>query len=170
MIRHVALVGFMASGKSTIGRKLARKLQWPFYDTDALVVGKHGPIAAIFAAEGEATFRRYESAAIRCAMENPQPSVVALGGGALTVAENVALLEERAYRIFVKVRPEQVLARIHASREIRPVLGRAPTLERVNELYGARMQAYERADYTVDASHRSDAGVVAEIVEWLRQR
>jgi len=168
--RHVALVGFMASGKTTIGRKLARKLKWTFFDTDALVVREHGPIPTIFAREGETAFRRYESAAIRTVMENPQPSVVALGGGALTVSENVALLEERASRVFIKIRAEQVLARIRTSREIRPVLGSAPTLARVKEIYHERLPAYECADFTVDASRRSDAVVVAEIVAWLQRR
>lgn len=169
MKRHVALVGFMASGKSTIGRKLARKLRCPFYDTDAFVVRAHGPIAAIFADEGEAAFRRYEGDAIRRALDSPAPSVVALGGGALTDAENRRLLAERAHCVFIKVSPEQVLARVRRARAIRPLLGSTPTLARINELYGSRMAQYERADRVVDASHQTDAKVVDEIVDWLRQ-
>jgi shikimate kinase len=160
----------MASGKTTIGRKLARKLDRPFFDTDALVVRERGPIPAIFANEGEPAFRRYESSAIRAVLENPIPCVAALGGGALTVAENRALLEDRAYRIFVKISAEQILARVRRSREIRPVLGSAPTLARIKELYDRRLPAYESADYVVDASHRSDASVIAEILEWFADR
>lgn len=167
MKRHVALVGFMASGKSTIGRKLARKLHRPFCDTDALVVADHGPIAAIFANEGEAAFRRYESDAIRAALDREEPSVIALGGGALTVAQNRSLLEERAHRIFIRVPAEQVLARVRRSREVRPVLGAAPTLESIGALYERRMAEYEKADHVVDVSRRTDAAVIAEIVGWL---
>jgi shikimate kinase len=166
--RHVALVGFMASGKSTIGRRLARKLGWKFIDTDALIVREHGPVAKIFAEEGETVFRRYETAAIRTALHNAERCVIALGGGALTTPENAALLEGRAYQVFIKIRPEQILARVRVARERRPMLGPAPTIGRINELYDARMPAYERADRVVDASRRSDAEIVAEIVEWLQ--
>jgi shikimate kinase len=168
--RHVALVGFMASGKSTIGRKLARKLGWAFSDTDAIVMRQHGPIATIFADEGEAAFRRYEQAAIGAALENANPSVVALGGGALTVAENRSLLRESAYRVFIKVSPQQILARVRRSREVRPVLGPSPTLERIQELYASRLRDYEAADRVVEATSRGDGQVIDEIVDWLRKK
>ncbi len=170
MKRHVALVGFMASGKSTIGRKLARKLGWRFCDTDALVVKGHGPIPAIFASEGEAAFRRYEHEAVRYALAGTEASVVALGGGALTMAENRRLLEDRAYCVFIKVSPEQVLARVRRGREVRPLLGSAPTLARIEELYGSRIAAYERADRVIEASRRTDAQVIGEIIAWLREQ
>jgi shikimate kinase len=168
--RHVALVGFMASGKSTIGRKLARKLGWTFFDTDVIVAREHGPIAAIFADEGEAAFRQYEHAAISVALENAGASVVALGGGALTVAENRSLLRDRAYRVFIKVSPLQILARVRRSREVRPVLGRSPTLARIEELYASRLRDYESADRVIEATSRSDGQVIDEIVDWLNEK
>jgi len=167
MKRHVALVGFMASGKSTIGRKLARQLRRPFCDTDALVVQAHGAIPAIFTNEGEAAFRRYESEAMRSALEREEPTVIALGGGALTVPQNRRLLAERAYRVFIKVSPEQIFARVRRSREVRPMLGSAPTLETLTALYASRMAEYESADLVVEAARLSDARVIAEIVGWL---
>jgi shikimate kinase len=170
MKRHVALVGFMASGKSTIGRKLARRLGWRFHDTDALIVHAHGRIAEIFATEGEAAFRRYERTAIAAALETERPSVIALGGGALTVAENRALVGERAYRLFIRVLPEQILARVRRSREVRPVLGPAPTLASIERLYAQRLPDYESADHVIDASRSSDAAVIDEIVGWLREQ
>ncbi|MGA8098103.1 MAG: shikimate kinase [Candidatus Cybelea sp.] len=170
MKRHVALVGFMASGKSTIGRKLARRLGWAFFDTDAIVVREHGPIATIFDHEGEAAFRRYEHAAISAALENANASVVALGGGALTVAENRSLLRESAYRVFIKVSPQQILVRVRRGREVRPVLGSNPTLERIEELYASRIRDYESADRVIDATSRSDGQVIDEIVDWLRKQ
>lgn len=157
----------MASGKSTIGRKLARKLGWEFCDTDALIAHQHGPIASIFEREGEAAFRRYEHDAIRAALGNTSPSVVALGGGALTFRANRGLLAAQAYRVFIRVSAEQILGRVRRSREARPMLGEAPTLERVRKLYASRMAQYERSDYVIDASDRSDAKVIDEIVGWL---
>jgi shikimate kinase len=168
MKRHVALVGFMASGKSTIGRKLARKLGWAFVDTDALVVRAHGTIAKIFAIEGEAAFRRHERAALAAALESCEPSIVALGGGALTLPENRKLLAERALRVFIKLSPEQILARVRRSREVRPVLGAAPTLATIKEIYAIRMPDYASSDLVVEATRRGDAEVMDEIVTWLR--
>jgi len=166
--RHVALAGFMASGKSTIGRKLARTLGWRFADTDALVVAEHGPISEIFEREGEAAFRRYERAAVDAALRSPERSVVALGGGALTVAGNRALVDENAHCIFIRVSPEQILARVRRSREVRPVLGARPSLASIRALYEQRMADYARADLAIEASRRKDREVVAEIVQWLR--
>lgn len=170
MKRHVALVGFMASGKSTIGRKLARKLGVPFLDTDALVVRAHGPIPAIFAGEGEAAFRRYERAAIGEALGSREASVLALGGGALTDAANRKLLSDSAYRVFIKLSPEHVLARVRRSREERPMLGARPTLVAVKDLYARRLPEYARSDHVVEAAHRSDREVIEEIVGWLRDK
>jgi shikimate kinase len=158
----------MASGKSTIGRKLARKLGWAFLDTDVIIAREHGPIASIFASEGEAAFRLYERAAIAAALESAATSVVALGGGALTVAENRSLLQQKAYRVFIKVSPQQILARVRRSRELRPVLGASPTLAGITELYASRMRDYESADHVIEATNRSDAQVISEIVDWLR--
>lgn len=167
MTRHLALVGFMASGKSTIGRKLARRLGRPFVDTDELIVRAHGPIGAIFAQEGEAAFRRYERHAIDEVFANPQASVVALGGGALTIAENRRLLKQHAKCIFIKVSPEQILARVRRSREIRPVLGERPTLEQVKELYARRLSQYADADLVIEVKRHSDREVIDAIVGWL---
>lgn len=159
----------MASGKSTIGRKLARKLSRAFLDTDAIVVRAHGPIDAIFRREGEPAFRRYEQAAIAHVLAQTQPSVVALGGGALTTAENRRLLDEHAVCVFIKITAQQVLTRVRRGGEVRPMLGTSPTLAAIEELYAERMPQYESADYVVDASHRSDAQVIEQIIRWLHQ-
>lgn len=160
----------MASGKSTIGRKLARRLGWTFVDTDALVVRERGPIGAVFAREGEPTFRSYETDAIRVALANLQPSVIALGGGALTAPANALVLAESAHLVFIKASPEQILARVRVSREIRPLLGLAPTLAGIRELYERRLPQYETADLTIDVSRCSDTRVVEEIAAWLPSR
>ena len=81
----VALVGFMASGKSAVGRLVAKRLRVPFIDTDALIEEREGPIAAIFAARGELVFRRIERDVVVEVLERAlrEPCVVALGGGAV---------------------------------------------------------------------------------------
>ncbi|MGH9000821.1 MAG: shikimate kinase, partial [Acidimicrobiia bacterium] len=81
---HLVLVGMMGSGKSSVGRRLARRLGRSFVDTDQLVEARRGlPIAEIFAADGEAAFRALESSAVAEALGASPPAVVAFGGGAI---------------------------------------------------------------------------------------
>src|SRR5258708_34180472 len=94
----IYLVGFMAAGKTTIGRLLAHELGWSFADVDEDIVKAEGsPIAEIFDARGEQEFRRVEQEAIRkrvSEVERGRPMVVALGGGAFAQESNRVLLEE----------------------------------------------------------------------------
>jgi len=170
MKRHIALVGFMAAGKSTIGQKLARKLKCAFFDSDDLVVKEHGQISDIFYNEGENAFRKYETAAISHVIEDGDPGVVALGGGALSNELTQKLLKKRAYRVFIKVTPEQVLERLRKSLEVRPLLGKTPSLSRIRELYTKRMPQYAHADYVVEADGMSTSQIVDDIVEWLHKK
>ena len=99
--RPVALIGPMAAGKTSIGRKLASRLGRTFADTDRLVVLEHGPIPEIFAERGEAAFRHWEAQAVQHALT--PGTVVALGGGAVLDADTRALLREQATVVLVTV-------------------------------------------------------------------
>ena len=170
MRRHLALVGFMAAGKSTIGKRLARKLKCAFFDVDDLVVKEHGAISDIFYNEGEAAFRRYEKAALAQVLDDGAAGVVALGGGALTSDENQKLLKKRAYRIFIQVSPEQALERMRRSKVVRPLLGPTPSLGKIRELYTKRMPQYAHADYVVEAGSLTTSQVVDNIIEWMHKK
>ncbi len=169
MKRHIALTGFMAAGKSTIGKKLARRLDVKFFDVDDLVVSKHGPVSDIFYAQGEQQFRRYEYEAIKEVLDG-EPGVVALGGGAVTYDDSLKLLKKRAYRVFIKVPPEQILGRLRRSKVIRPLIGPTPSLSKIKELYGQRMPRYSHADYVVEAEDMSTAQIVESVVQWLHKK
>jgi shikimate kinase len=168
--QHIALVGFMASGKSTIGKRLARKLKRAFFDTDEIVEQSHGTISDIFYSEGESAFRNYEHDAIAQVLNEGGPGVMACGGGALSFEPSQKLLKKRAYRVFIKVTPEQVFERLRNSRTIRPLLGPTPTLARIKEFYTKRMPQYAHADFVVEADGMSSAQVVDAIVEWLYKK
>lgn len=169
MKRHLALVGFMAAGKSTIGRRLARRLHCAFFDTDALVVREHGAIDEIFAQEGEDAFRRYEREAIARVLEG-ESAVVALGGGALTVGETRGRIARDAHSVFLKVSPQEILERVRHGASRRPLLGSAPTLAQICLLYEKRLPDYTAADHTVDAHLLSDRAVIDDILAWLREQ
>ncbi|MEO7201380.1 MAG: shikimate kinase [Candidatus Tumulicola sp.] len=170
MKRHVALVGFMTSGKSSVGQRLARRLECAFYDTDALVVSNRGAIADIFANEGEEAFRRYEMQALADALKPKTPAIVSLGGGTLVAPENRELLRQHAYRVFVRLSPRRAYERLRRSRVSRPLLGAAPTWESVEELYARRLPHYAAAEYVVDADDLAAPRIVEVIVEWIRER
>lgn len=170
MKQHLALVGFMASGKSTIGKRLARKLGCAFFDTDDFVVKEHGAISDIFYNEGETAFREYEHGAIGRIVDEGEPGIIACGGGALSYEPSRKLLKKRAYRVFIKVTPEQVLERLRKSRNVRPLLGPTPTLSKIKQLYTKRMPHYAHADFVLEADGMSSAQVVDAIVEWMHKK
>jgi len=169
MRNHLALVGFMAAGKSTIGKRLARKLKVPFVDVDDLIIRERGPIADIFYAQGEPAFRQYEHDVIARALDE-KVSVMAVGGGAVTFEPTLRLLKKHAYRIFIKVPAEQIAARLRRSPRVRPLLGPQPTLHHIKELYEKRMEGYAHSDLTVGANELTTPQIVDQIVEWMHRK
>src|SRR5437868_4793915 len=169
MKRFIALTGFMAAGKSTIGRKLARRLNVTFYDLDELIAAKHGNIPAIFVTQGEAAFRAYEYEALARIVDDAQPAVIALGGGAVTHNPSLALLKKSAYRVFLKLSPAQTLLRIRRSKNVRPVLGASPKASEVEAVYAARLPLYVESDFVIDTERLSPGRVVDSIADWLRR-
>ncbi|MHB8434181.1 MAG: shikimate kinase [Candidatus Tyrphobacter sp.] len=165
--RHIALMGFMASGKSTIGKRLAARLKRPFCDTDAEVVRLHGPIARIFDLEGEQAFRAYERDAVERALRSSSPSIVALGGGAPTYAPTRRLLECHAYRVFLDVEPERIYERVRRSKTLRPMLGPAPTRAVVAALLRERAPLYREAELAIACKGLTQSAILDAIYEHL---
>jgi shikimate kinase len=159
----------MAAGKSTIGKRLARKLGCAFYDVDDVIVEHHGEIVDIFDNEGEKAFRGYEHAAVGDIVEKEKPGIIALGGGAVTHEPTLTILKKRTYRVFIKVAPEQVLTRLRNS-PVRPLLGSNPTLHKIKELYTKRMPYYAHSDLVVEADTLTPPQIVERIVEWLHKK
>ncbi|HVS46506.1 MAG TPA: shikimate kinase [Verrucomicrobiae bacterium] len=170
MKRHLALVGFMAAGKSTLGKKLARRLKCAFYDLDETIVEQHGPISDIFYAQGEAAFRHYEHDELARLVDEQAPGIVAVGGGAVTYDETLKLLKKRTFRVFIKVSPEQVLGRLRRSPHVRPLLGPNPSLHKIKELYAARMPNYAHADLVVEADDMTTPQILDHIVAWMHKK
>jgi len=169
MTRHVALTGFMAAGKSTIGKRLARKLGVPFVDLDDAIAAEHGPIPEIFERDGEAQFREYERAALERALADPA-GIIALGGGAVTYDPTLSLVQSRTYSIFLRVAPEQALSRLRRSRRRRPLAGREPSLRNIRELYEARLPRYLLADCVLDARSMTTAQIVETLAAWIAEQ
>lgn len=163
--RHVALIGFMGCGKSTVGPRLALRLQVPFVDTDAEIEAATGRlIPTIFAEDGEAAFRAHETSALQRVLAS-KPQVIATGGGLVTLEGNWELLRRRATVVWLRVPFSSLKARL-ASCSDRPLLRQDPSFERAQRLYAAREPLYARAPIHVDATLAPDA-VAAAIAQQL---
>lgn len=163
----VILTGFMATGKTEVGRRLARSLARPFVDLDGLVEAASGKsVADIFASEGESRFRELERAAVEkaCLMSD---AVVATGGGTLLDADNRRRLSAAGPIVCLVASPEEVLRRVGDPRT-RPLLANGSAgedrLARIRQLLAERAPVYALATHAVDTSGLS----VDEVVERVR--
>lgn len=152
---HIVLTGFMATGKTEVGRRLARLLGWPFVDTDGLVeVAAGRPVKEIFATEGEARFRALERAAVEQACGVPE-AVIATGGGALLDPENRRRLAAAGPIVCLAASPEVILARA-GNGTARPLLagttGPDERLARIRQLLSERAPTYAVATHTIDTA------------------
>ena len=169
MGRNVVLVGFMAAGKSTVGRVLAERLGFDLVDTDAVVEARAGkPISRIFAEQGEEAFREMESEAAR-EVAGFSGHVIVTGGGIVLREENMAALGRAGPVFCLDVRPEEVLERTRGT-DHRPLLQVPDPLARIRALLEERAPLYARADYRVETTGRSVEQVVEEILEILASR
>ena len=164
--RPIALVGFMAAGKSTIGRLLACELQLPFLDSDREIERSIGcTIPTVFRDQGEPEFRRLEREVIaRIAV--PEPQVIAIGGGAFCDAQTREILNRRAITIWLDAPFDVMLARLLASNG-RPLV-RDRTAGDIRELWDERRPFYKQAQLHVATGDSSPGAVVEQILEAIR--
>lgn len=149
--RNIFLSGFMGTGKTSVGRELAARMKREFVDLDSLIEKRQGRrITDIFAAEGEAFFRRLEKEALEevCLSEN---KVVSCGGGIVIDGGNVSLMKEKGILVCLSASPEVIYARTRGS-SCRPLLNVPDPVARIGELLKQRGCYYALADITVDTS------------------
>jgi shikimate kinase len=161
----VVLVGFMGSGKSSVGRHIADALRGRFVDTDRLVVtGAGRSIEEIFATSGEARFRQEESRALRSLVGGDR-LVVATGGGIVTVPENLPILKQLGFVVWLTAAEEVLWERVSRNKK-RPLLQTENPRETVHTLLEKRNPLYECAsDIKVDTTSLTHAQVAALICE-----
>jgi shikimate kinase len=159
------LVGFMGSGKTTVGRIVSAELGWAFVDIDEDIErDQKQSIGAIFDRQGEAEFRRIETEAIRkrvVDIEAGNPMVVALGGGAFAREENFQLIENNGVTVWLDCPIDLIRKRIESATH-RP-LARDPV--KLEELYHSRRPAYARADFRIDVVVDDSARAAAEVLK-----
>jgi shikimate kinase len=166
---NIFLVGMMGAGKTTLGKALARRLQREFVDTDRLLVERTGvAVATIFEIEGEAGFRRRESA-ILVELSQRDDCVVATGGGAILSADNRRVMREGGTVVYLRARLESLWERTRQDTS-RPLLRTPDPKKTLADLLEQRDPLYrEAAHIIVDTGSQGASTLVSRVVTALSQ-
>lgn len=166
--KNVVLIGFMGSGKSTVGRALAKKLDFDFVDMDEYIENMEGcSVSEIFSKNGEEYFRELETVAIEELSRMSSHTVIATGGGAPMRTENAQLMKKTGRVIYLRTTPAEVVRRLSGDTG-RPLLAGGDVQSRVSELMEQRSLRYESAaDDIIDVTGVSVGDIMAKIQEVL---
>jgi XRE family aerobic/anaerobic benzoate catabolism transcriptional regulator len=160
----IALLGLRGAGKTTIGRRLARRLKLRFVELDHLIEARAGlTLGEIFSLHGEDYYRRLEDEALADLLAAHQSMVVAVGGGLITAPQTYERLLKGTTTIWLKARTEDYWNRVMRQGDRRPMSQHPQAREALRQLAARRESLYARADVTIDTS----AGDVDEIVRRL---
>ena len=173
-MKSLILIGFMGTGKSTLGRVLAERLHLEQVDLDEVVVQEQNmPISDIFSRYGEERFRELEHD-VMCRYAAQPNLIISPGGGAVLREENRKVMRECCTVISLLARPEVILERVNRDATVRPVLeNRKPgqsKLERIEEVLTQRMPCYQEADFILDTSDAPVELLAEQVLAWLNQQ
>lgn len=163
--KRLVLIGFMGSGKTSVGLKLSYRLRMPVEDTDKLLERREGrTIKEIFDRDGEAYFREQETALLRELAGKKQRVIYSVGGGTPVRPENRELLKKLGTVVYLRISPEKVYERLRGDTS-RPLLQCANPLQKIRELMAQRNEAYEScADVIVDVDELDMESILGKIV------
>jgi shikimate kinase len=160
--KNIVLIGFMGSGKSTVGRELHQMLGYPLVDMDQWIEQRAGkPVTAIFADEGEGAFRDMETALIdELALPDAPRRIISTGGGVVGRPENREKLRKLGYVVWLKAPVDVLLERTSRNRE-RPLLHTENPRERIETLLKLREPWYHETAHLAVDTHGLDSGEIA---------
>ncbi len=165
--RNVILLGFMGTGKSLVGRRLAEAIGYRFVDTDKVIEAQWGQsIARIIQSEGEEKFRGIESRVVR-EVAGLAGHVIATGGGVVLNPDNVEALRQNGILVALTARPEVILKRVQKRIDERPLLTGPDPLARIKTLLKEREGYYRVGAFSVDTSSQPVSAVVHQIKEGI---
>ena len=165
-VRNIILVGFMGSGKSSVGRALSRRCGWARVDADEVIVSTAGKsVADIFRDSGEDAFREMEHSVMKDLCRETS-RIISGGGGSVIDEENRRVMLDCGTVFYLSARPETIHRRVtrgNPSAPVRPLLAGGEPLERIKELLAQRAPAYSQAHHTIETDQLTP-GLVAEAI------
>lgn len=165
-MKNIYLIGFMGTGKSVVGKELARQKKMHFVDLDELIEEKEKrEIVEIFAQDGEAYFRKLEKQLLN-EISRKENYVVSCGGGIVIDPENIRIMKTSGIIICLSATPEVILKRTQKFRH-RPLLNVVNPKEKIASLLAARTPYYGQADKTIDTSKISSKEVIKGILKFI---
>ncbi|MCM8781045.1 MAG: shikimate kinase [Candidatus Omnitrophica bacterium] len=166
---NIYLVGFMGTGKTSVGKELAKRKHWRFVDLDELIeLRQRRSIVDIFAKNGEAYFRRIEKQILK-EVAKEQKFMVACGGGIVIDPDNIRIMRQTGIIICLAASPEVILKRTSGYTH-RPLLNVSEPAKQIEFLLKMRAPYYAQADYTIDTSKLSVKEVVEKILKIISTR
>ncbi len=154
----IALLGLRGAGKSTLGRKLARKLRVPFVELDRRIEEAAGlSLAEIFTVHGEEYYRRLERDALDQVLTEGRPLVLATGGGIVNARGTFAILKRRALTVWLRAKPEDHWNRVVRQGDRRPMADNPEAMEELRRLLAERGPLYAQAAHAVDTSRLGES-------------
>lgn len=168
-MRNIVLTGMMGTGKTTVGRHLARQLRIPFYDLDELIEQESGlTIPAIFREQGEVVFRALEREIVS-RLSKLQGCIIATGGGTIVDPENLRHLRAYGEIICLTAAPERILERVEGM-EHRPLLWHEDKLRRIREVMQIRAAVYSLVGEPIDTTDLSVEEAAAQVLARVHHR
>ncbi len=169
MGKNIILIGFMGTGKSTVGIKLAEKLKMQFIDMDREIEKLTGmSIPMLFKKHGEIRFRSEEQLMSQ-KLGRRSNLVIATGGGVVLNSENIEALRQNGMLICLDADPQVILARVNRKKGSRPLLKKNLGTEDIEKMLSDREDYYARADYRIDTSGKEMDKIVQEIIQLLKK-
>ena len=166
---NIVLTGFMGTGKTAVGKELARLLDIPLIDIDTEIEkSEEMTINDIFREYGESGFREIETVMIKKVVQRGR-RVISTGGGAVLKDENMEVLRENGVIICLVASPETILRRVGTGSE-RPLLQGGDPLIKIERLLHSRKPYYDKADIIVDTENRTPLQIAEDITERIRNR
>ncbi|GAA4819462.1 shikimate kinase [Litoribaculum gwangyangense] len=170
----LVLIGYMASGKSTLGIILAEKLNYDFIDLDDYIEEKEGlTVADIFKIRGEIYFRKQETFYLEQVLQTEKNIILSLGGGTPCFGNNMQLIlnAENSKSVYLKASIPQLVKKLFKKKSKRPLIAHIETKEALTEFIGKhlfeRVQFYNQAEIQINTDHKSKNKIVKEILSKL---
>lgn len=162
-VRNIVLIGFMGTGKSTVGRKLAERLGWSFCDSDTVLEEvQQTSISELFRNQGEAHFRALETETLAHILDS-EGQVVATGGGAVLAESNRSCMLQHGFVVALNATAETIIQRVSADTN-RPLL-QGNLEERVQTLMEQRKHAYDFAHISIDTTELTEDQIADRIIQ-----